>query len=293
MQLTAEQSLLKARPSIASIQNEYLRLDYVTTTGPRIIGLFVNGRDRNLLAETPDVHWETPHGEYYLQGGHRLWTAPEDPFYTCPEEGLNVSEENGTVILSSPVDASRLQKEIAFRFDANRIHLSHRITWHGEDPIQLAPWAITQLRLGGIAILPLTHREGLRPDRNIVLWPYSGLKDVRFELANDKVLLYGRGMERAFKVGNYNTHGWIAYMLGNVLLVKRFTVQEGTYPDMGCNVEAYVKDAFLELETLGTMRTLQRKESVSHEETWEVYVGEYPFTAQSIQKINEQLQSAA
>jgi len=39
-----------------------------------------------LLAETPNVHWRTPHGEYHLRGGHRLWTAPENPFYTCPED---------------------------------------------------------------------------------------------------------------------------------------------------------------------------------------------------------------
>ncbi len=60
----------------SSIQNHFLKLDYLTTTGPRIVGLFAAGIGGNLLAETPDVHWPTPHGEYYLQDGHRLWTAP-------------------------------------------------------------------------------------------------------------------------------------------------------------------------------------------------------------------------
>ena len=40
----------------ASIENEYLRLDYLTTTGPRIIGLYVKGIEGNLLAEAPRVH---------------------------------------------------------------------------------------------------------------------------------------------------------------------------------------------------------------------------------------------
>jgi len=44
--------------SFASLQTEHLRLDYLTTTGPRIIGLFVNDVDGNLLAETPNVHWD-------------------------------------------------------------------------------------------------------------------------------------------------------------------------------------------------------------------------------------------
>ena len=33
----------------------------------------------NLLAETPDLGWETALGRYELLGGHRLWLAPEDP----------------------------------------------------------------------------------------------------------------------------------------------------------------------------------------------------------------------
>src|SRR5258707_15510805 len=96
----------------ASIENNFLRLDYLTTTGTRIIGLYVKGAQGNLLAETPDIHWSTPHGEYYLHGGHRLWTAPEDPFYTCPEEGLEVIEDGDNIILRSLVDKAGLEKEI-------------------------------------------------------------------------------------------------------------------------------------------------------------------------------------
>lgn len=278
----------------ASIENEFLRLEYLTATGPRIIGFYSKHKERNLLAETPDVHWETPHGEYFLRGGHRLWTAPEDPFYTCPEEGLSVIEDNNQVTLKGQIDASGLEKEISIRLDGHCVHLSHRVTWHGSYSIQIAPWGITQLRLGGIAVLPLAHREGLLPDRNIVLWPYSQMKDVRFEWLNDMLLLYGRGMEHAFKVGTYNTHGWVAYILGNILFVKRFLVEEwDSYPDMGCNVEAYVRDTCLELETLGALKILNRGESVTHEETWEIRAGDYPVTSEGIQKINQQLQSAA
>jgi hypothetical protein len=274
----------------ASIENEFLRLEYLTTTGPRIIGLYTKNNPRNLLAETPDVHWETPHGEFYLRGGHRLWTAPENPFYTCPEEGLNIVEENDCVTLKSPIDASGFQKEITIQLDENCVHLSQRVTWCGEGSIELAPWSITQLRLGGIAILPLSQKAGFLPDRNIVLWPYSQVQDVRFELLDDMVLLYGRALEHAFKVGNYNSHGWIAYALGNVLFVKRFAMEQaGKYPDLGCNVETYVKDVCVELETLGTLATLNTNESVAFEETWEIFTGEYSTTLENARKISRQL----
>jgi hypothetical protein len=115
-------------PAFSSVENEFLRLDYLRTTGPRIIGLFLHGLAGNLLAETPDVRWQTPHGEYCLRGGHRLWTALEDPFYICPEECLHVIEEKERVILRSPVDASGLEKEITIRLDRKCVHLAHRVT---------------------------------------------------------------------------------------------------------------------------------------------------------------------
>ncbi len=274
----------------ASMENKSLRLEYLTTTGPRIIGLYTKNMPRNLLAETPDLHWETPQGEFYLRGGHRLWIAPENPFYICPEEGLNVTEENDCVTLKSPVDASGFQKEITIQLDGNCVHLSHRVTWCGKGSIELAPWSITQLQLGGIAILPLSQKAGVSPDRNIVLWPYSQVRDVRFDLLDDMLLLYGRTLEHAFKVGNYNSHGWIAYALGNVLFVKRFATQQaGRYPDLGCNVEAYVKDVCVELEVLGTLATLNTNESVTFEETWEILTGEYSTTLENVRKIRRQL----
>lgn len=274
----------------ASIENEFLRVDYLTSAGPRIIGLYAKGAEDNLLAVTPDTHWPTPHGEYYLLGGHRLWTAPENPFYTCPEDHVNVLAENNKVTLISRVDASGLEKEISFHLDENCVMLTHRVTWHGQEPIELAPWTITQLRLGGMAILPQSISDGSLPNRNIVLWPYSRLNDERLELYDDLILLHGRTAEEAFKIGNYNTHGWIACAMGSALFVKRFFIdQTSRYPDLGSNIEVYVKDSCVELEALGALITLGPGESVRYEENWQVDVGEYPATLDTARMICRQL----
>ena len=275
----------------ASLENEFLRVDYLTDLGPRIIGLYAKGLEGNLFAVTPDQHWPTPYGEYYMHGGHRLWTAPEDPFYTCPDGDVSIIRENDKVTLRSGVDTSGLEKEISFQLDENRVKLTHRVTWHGNEPIELASWAITQMRLGGMAILPQSEIDhGLLPNRNIVLWPYSRLNDERLGLHNDLILVHGRPAKEAFKVGNYNTNGWIAYAIENVLFVKKFSagVVNG-YPDMGCNVESYVKDSFIELETLGPLTSLKPHEHVSHEENWEVTIGDYPVTLEAARQISRQL----
>ncbi len=274
----------------ASLENEFLRVDYLTTTGPRIVGLYAKAVEGNLLAETAGVHWPTPHGEYYSYGGHRLWTAPEDPFYTCPEDHLQVITEKDKVTLRSEVDASGLEKEISFYVDENRVVLTHRVTWHGEEPIEVAPWAITQLRLDGLAILPQSNSDGLLPNRNLVFWPYSQMTDKRLELHDDLILIHGGAAEQALKIGHYNSQGWIAYLLSNTLFVKRFSVdQMHNYPDMGCNVEAYVKDICIELETLGSLTLMKPKESVTYDETWEVTTGEYPATLEIARMVNKQL----
>ncbi|HSK87314.1 MAG TPA: hypothetical protein VK880_03105, partial [Anaerolineales bacterium] len=143
--------------------------------------------------------------------------------------------------------------------------------------------------LGGMAILPLSATQGLQPNRNLVLWPYSQLNDERLELHDDLVLIHGRDSERAFKIGNYNSHGWIACLWDNALFIKRFSAdQTCKYPDMGCNVEAYVRDAFLELETLGPLTLLQPGESVTHTETWEVSAVDHSCTLEDARIISTQ-----
>ena len=91
-------------------------------------------------------------------------------------------------------------------------------------------------------------------------------------------------------MGNYNPFGWVAYLLENVLFVKRFPVGDfRRLPDMGSNVEAYVKDAYLELETLGELIWLEPGDAVTFEETWEVIPGEYPVDVNGARKIRRQL----
>jgi hypothetical protein len=276
-----------------SIENNCLRLDYLTTVGPRIIGLYAKQANLELLVQTLDIHWPTAHGEYYLYGGHRVWKAPEDSFYNCPEDNVTVIAEKDRVRLRSDIDASGLQIEISFCLDENRVLLTHQITWHGQEPIELAPWTITQLPLGGVAILPQSDiTAGSMPTRSLAVWPYASIADPRLELHDDLILVYGSADQKYFKAGSYNPFGWAAYLLDKVLFVKRFPVSDfRTLPDMGSNVETFVWDAYLELETLGKLTWLKRSESVVFEETWEVIAGDYSITYETARTITKQLLS--
>jgi hypothetical protein len=66
----------------------------------------------------------------------------------------------------------------------------------------------------------------------------------------------------------------MGYLRSDVLFVKRFRPEIGlAHPDFNCNAEVYCNDRFIELETLAPMVQLEPGQSVSHCETWEVYVG--------------------
>jgi hypothetical protein len=71
------------------------------------------------------------------------------------------------------------------------------------------------------------------------------------------------------KLGVAQREGWVAYQLGDTVLVKRFDWKEGaTYPDGGVNFETFSNEDFLEVETLGPLVTLKPGRSTEHVERW-------------------------
>jgi hypothetical protein len=140
--------------------------------------------------------------------------------------------------------------------------------------VELAPWAITQFRLGGTVILPLpvgnVDAAGLLPNRQLSFWPYARLNDPRLSLRDDYILFHADALP-SFKMGYFNPHGWLAYYIDGVLFKKSFGAQFGTtYPDNNSNAEMYCNERFVELESLAPITKLNPGTSVSLMETWEV-----------------------
>src|SRR5512143_3503004 len=86
--------------STAILENEHIRVEYLTTAGPRIVGLSYHGSP-NLLADVYGMSSDTPHGKFHFLGGHRLWIAPEalDTTYYPDDSGLQVKAQTDSVEL--------------------------------------------------------------------------------------------------------------------------------------------------------------------------------------------------
>jgi len=263
---------------VRSIQNQFLQLDFLAEAGPRLVRLIPAGAQVNLLAETPEQSWMTEAGEFHIWGGHRLWHSPEVHARTdIPDDHGLVIEDltDGGVRLSCPADASGIAKAIQVHMDAERpaLRLVHFLRNAGLWPVKIAPWAITQVPLGGQAVIPCAAsvKEGLLPNRLFVFWPYSNLQDPRLHISDAYIRVDGVGMPEPFKIGLYNAQGWIGYAFGDFFLRKNFTplpIEAG--PDFGCNSELWVRERFLEIETLGALDWVAPGQTITHTETWDI-----------------------
>jgi hypothetical protein len=267
------------------IENEHLRVEFLTEGGPRVVGLFMAPSTNNLLAEVPDIKERTPYGDFYLYGGHRLWHAPEafPRSYIPDDAGLELEHLADGVHLwqaetALPVQVTGLQKSVELHLHPDRpaLTLDHKLNNKGIWPVTLAPWAITQLRLGGLAIVPQQTEPldpaGLLPNRNLAIWPYTELNDPRLYVRDEYLLVGGKPRLPALKIGTMNRQGWLGYLIDDLFFCKTFTPQpELPHPDLGCNTEIYCNDRFIELETLGQLVELDPGQAVIHSETWEIY----------------------
>jgi hypothetical protein len=268
------------------LENDSLRLEYLTTAGPRIVRFSRKG-GANLFAELPNLQIETPHGPFLFHGGHRLWAAPERMPDTYEPDNMTIEIQTFTdgVRLTQNGGKIRIFKSMEIRLPKNapKVTIKHSLQNGGNKPLMIAPWALTMCRLGGTAILPQpvgnADADGFLPNRFLELWPYARINDARLILRDDFILIRGVPESQAIKVGYFNPHGWMAYWLEGTLFKKTFTFQPGaTYPDGGCNAESYCKDEFIELETLGPLSQIESGQAVEHTETWELFDGlEQPF----------------
>ena len=260
------------------LENEALALWITQNAGPRIIGLSVPGGS-NLMALVPQAVANTPAGhEYQFRGGHRLWHAPEDPerTYVPDDTAVTITHLPNGIQTTQAVEAlTGIEKQMTITLpdESARVIIDHTLTNRGPWPVELAAWAITQLKPGGLAILPQAVEDtGLLPNRRLTFWPYARIDSPHLQLGNRYIILHAAMQNESFKLGWANPHGWLAYWIDNTLFVKQAAYQaEADYYDFGSSSECYCNDIILELETLGPRTTLEPNATVTHREEWRVY----------------------
>jgi len=266
------------------IFNDTVHLTVLTEVGPRVISFGFLG-DGNEFYEIPEHFMKSDGQTFRAYGGHRLWVAPETPRTYYPDNApVTVTRRDEAVVFTAPPEtsapATNLQKEIEINLAESgaQVTVTHRIRNVGEEPTEMAPWALSVMAGGGTAILPLPPKAPMSPSRLLpegvlALWSYTDLADPRWKIGTKYVRLQQTSKsEGAFTEqmgGIFNPMGWGVYFRRGHLFVKTTSVEkEATYPDFGCNFEIYTDAHSLELETLGPLRNLQPGETAEHIEHW-------------------------
>ncbi|MBC8388198.1 MAG: hypothetical protein ISS14_04110 [Actinobacteria bacterium] len=258
--------------------NGEVEIVVTTDVGPRIVRFGFVG-DQNLFREFKQQQGKTGGDEWLIYGGHRLWHAPEvKPRTYFPDNNpVNYNWNEKTLRLIQSIEATTgIQKEMEINLGSNNnnVRILHRLVNKNLWDIEIAPWALSVMAQGGMAIIPQepyrSAEENLLPVRPLVLWSYTEMKDPRFIWGTKFIQVkQNPNAKTCQKIGVLNTLGWAAYYLDGQLFVKRYNYNpEARYPDFGVNTEIYTNPEILEVETLGGMKKVPPGESVEHVENW-------------------------
>lgn len=256
-----------------------LTLRIATTVGPRILGLIPRGGPE-LFASLPGVTLAgAARGPFHFHGGHRLWHAPEQPARTyAPDDAPPdiAAVPGGLEVTGAPEPESGLQKQLCIELvGEGRVRVTHRLTNHAPWPVECAPWAITQFRPGGTALVPqvttAADPDGVQPNRALVLWPYTRLDDPALRIGDRMIHVRAPSGDHRLKLGVPNPRGWLAYHLDGWLFVKRAPFDAAArYTDLGASSQLYADARFVELETLGALERVEPGDTLEHIESWSV-----------------------
>lgn len=253
------------------LKDETATVIITTSVGPRILGLM--GRGDNLLAVLPTGAIDLPGGgRFRMIGGHRLWAAPEVPeiTYLPDDRACTVTEMDAGAHVEGPPDDAGLIRALEIRRIAEGWAVDHVLTDTSGSARTLAPWAISQFRLGGeVELIGGPLGAGPQADRAVVLWPYTDPGDARLTFRREGALIRAAPGAGRLKVGLAPSDGRIRYHLGGEVFEKRVTVERGVpYADMGAAAQVYLCDDFVELETLGPLTSMEPGREVRHREIW-------------------------
>jgi hypothetical protein len=256
------------------VNNGVVELVATAYVGPRFIRFgFVGGE--NEFAEIPEQLGSTGGDVRRNYGGHRLWHAPEvkERTYYPDNEPVEVEVLSDFALrLTPPLERTTgIQKAILVEMSPNEayVKVTHFLTNRSLWAIEFTPWALTMMAKGRRAIVPnaAIHPASRKvlPACPLVLWHYTDMSDPRWHWGKKYIVLcQDPNATLPQKIGIGNLHGWVAYVNGDRVFIKRYKHIEGaTYPDFGSSTELFTNAITVEVKTLGSLTRLEPGETVS------------------------------
>lgn len=204
--------------------------------------------------------------------GSTFWPSPQSWPWPPPAEIDNlayvatIDPSGGIALVGQANEATGLQVEKRFRANLARetLELEYAMTNTSSAAVAWAPWEITRLPATGLAFWPTGGEPfGERPLAHEGMFGLSFCEPAKTE-GEAKLFADGAG-------------GYLAYLLGDRLLIKQFTDQPASAAAPGeAEIELYVNPGhdYLELENQGAYTSIAPGETVTWKLSW--YVRQVP-----------------
>jgi hypothetical protein len=219
-----------------------------------------------------ELLWLTGASNYADAFGSTFWPSPQSWPWPPPAEIDNHPyvasvDANGTITARGEGNADTSLR-VAKRFSANlareAIEIEYAMTNVGQAPVKWAPWEITRMPATGVAFWP----TGSEP---------SGVQPLASHAAAGHTWCDPQKTEGEGKLFADGAGGYLAYLLGDRLLIKQFQDQPASAmaPDEA-EIELYVNPdhSYIEVEHQGAFTSIAPGQTVRWQVAW--YVRKLP-----------------
>ena len=228
------------------------------------------------LCGDENVFYEQPQEEgWRVQGGHRLWLAPEGEATYWPDNApvSYALLENGVLLTQLEDGYLHVKKSIrvCFTDDPHEVIITHCVQNCADTSLQCGLWAISAMRSGGTMRTPFAGSDGgdMTPHRFLSLWDTTSLADERLHFTKDAITLRQTPVDDYFKLGILCRKGMARYETDARIFTKRFDGSSNTpYPDNNVNFEVYACRHMMEIESLAPLSAIASGDTAEHIEHW-------------------------
>jgi hypothetical protein len=275
---------------VLAIENGAIELYVTLDIGPRVIRYALSGGENFMFEDVNSeiVEKGSSFDDYFCKGaywrtygGHRIWLTPEskpETYYPDNDPVKYKTDGNKFTFTPPPQKSNDVQEKLILTVSesGSEVEVCAAAENLSAKPQTFGIWQVSVMRKNGLAVAPQTTRDTvLLHNRTMSLWPYCDMGDERVCWGRELISLQQNPKATCpFKVGTSNERGFVAYLAGGALFVKRFPYYaEYPYPDDGCNFEMYTNPHFLELESLGKLSPVAPGEIIRASEHWSITPG--------------------
>jgi len=267
-----------------TISNSYLTVTVTVDIGPRIIE-FRRNQGKNILFQDSLGQVIVASDDYRkvfgkdavwnAYGGHRVWKSPEtyESYYPDNNKVFFIRLGDSFVFKGEEQMKTNVQVILTLDFvDDYKLKVTNAIKNIDIKSQTSSCWALTMVNGPGLEIVPLPRdKTDFRPQRHYSLWDFGARNNDPRAYYGDKffTLTMDTSKSEPYKVGILVTDGVAIYLTKDDVFTKQFFYNSSSeYPDNNVNYETYVRELFLEMETLSPLKSIQPGESLEQIEFW-------------------------